>query len=820
MIVTRPEPQYAAWEVGIMEADYEGCRKILAELVAAESSSARERNEATTRIQVIDRLLFECLGWSRADCVAEAAHGGEYADYTCSAPRPILIVEAKREGNYFELPAGFTGIEYSLAAITRDNPNLQAAIEQVAGYCQKRGVLLAAVGNGHQFVAFVAVRQDTPPMEGRALVFSSLPKMLERFKDFWDALSKIGIEEKRLTSRLLGKAAPSIPPKLSSTILEYPGTKARNKFQTDLKIVSELVLEDVANARELEVEFLKDCYCESGALSEYSLISRDILQARYNALFDEGAPGPTTTPAVTRKGLSNEFFANSLSRRPILILGDVGVGKSTFLRHLMNIDAAKQFQNALSFPLDFGSQAALTLDLRMFLVDEMLRQLRSNYDIDVEEAGLVRGIYDLELQRFSRGIYGELKASQPSAYAEKEFAFLEGKLTDKPQHLKNSLEHIQKARRKQIIIFLDNSDQRTYTTQQQVFLMAQEIASNWPATVFVTLRPETFHLSLRSGGTLSGYHPKAFSISPPRVDRVLERRLNFGLRLTRGQLPIQSLSQVKVQLANLDAIICSFIDSLNSHRDLGEAIDNIAAGNIRVALELVQNFFGSGHVDTEKICRIHAETGRYTVPLHEFLRAVIYGDAVHYDPARSYVGNLFDVAGADPREHFILPILLAHLTTWTGTGSHEGMISTPLLYERLQALGYLPEQIDDAVQRAHRHQLIEISGRRNPEVGKELPPSVRATSDGAYHVERLARLFAYVDAVIVDTPIFDPGIRGKIRDARNLDERLFRAELFCSYLDTIWPAVRVSDGPFMWPTCSETIRAEIRWIRDRNHLGC
>ena len=52
---------------------------------------------------------------------------------------------------------------------------------------------------------------------------------------------------------------------------------------------------------------------------------------------------------------------------------------------------------------------------------------------------------------------------------------------------------------------------------------------------------------------------------------------------------------------------------------------------------------GSGHVDTAKILAIAEETGGYTIPLHEFMRAVIYGDH-ELDPSSSVLPNVFDVS--------------------------------------------------------------------------------------------------------------------------------------------------------------------------------
>ena len=124
---------------------------------------------------------------------------------------------------------------------------------------------------------------------------------------------------------LAQSAIPDIPPKLSARLSSYPGVKSRNPFQTDLQIMSELVLEDLSRAPELEDIFLKECYCESGALSQYALTSKEILSTRYSALFDS-TPAPTAVPVRDKRSVNPELLAHSLSNRPILLIGDVGAG--------------------------------------------------------------------------------------------------------------------------------------------------------------------------------------------------------------------------------------------------------------------------------------------------------------------------------------------------------------------------------------------------------------------------------------------------------------------------------------------------------------
>jgi hypothetical protein len=797
--------------------DYEKCRDSLAELLEWHRAKPDLLNEADTRLKLIDRLFFECLGWSLDDVNLEEPHGPEYADYTFLAPRRMLILEAKREGNYFEVAVGKDRIEYSIPSLMRDYPGLKSALEQVSRYCQSRGAPFAAVCNGYQIVAFIATRNDGfPPLDGRAVVFPSLRLMLERFLDLWQVLSKPAIEQKLLYSKLIGDLIPEVPAKLSATIVSYPGIKDRNVFQTDLQILSELLIEDIARSPGLEQIFLEECYCQSGALSQHSLVSKGMLSARYEMMFDADAHGPTTVPAMTRHGITPELVGNSLSRRPIILIGDVGVGKTTFIRHLIKIDAAELFENAVSLYLDLGSQATLTEDIHIFVVDEITRQLNDNYQIDIFEHNFVHGVYDAEIRRFRRSIYRDLLKSDPDQFRIKEIEFLEQQTADRQRHLRRSFEHIVKAQKKQVVAFLDNADQRSDDVQQKVFLIAQELAEHWPGTVFVALRPETFHRSQREG-TLSGYHPKAFTISPPRVDTVILRRLDFVLKFTSGSLPVNQFeSQITVNLTKLDAVIRALLQSLdrnNGRNPLTEFLDNICGGNIRLALDLVRGFFGSGHVDTEKIVHLQEEGG-YIVPLHEFLRAVMFGDDEYYASGRSPIVNLFDVSTLDPREHFLVPLLLGALNQLGSSGGEAGFVETAVIYERLQGLGFTPEQIDISVVRAQKGRLIEAVARKAPELGESMPSAFRATTVGIYHIAKLAGFFTYHDAMLVDTPILREDVRGLIHNVGNIVDRLERAEIFRRYLDEQWQAVGTAEA-FDWPSRSNELMMEIERIRGR-----
>jgi len=768
------------------------------------------RNEATTRLQLVNSLLIECLGWVKEDIVCEHAHSGGYADYVCAIRHPSLVVEAKREGVYFELPPGL-GRKIDLTSITRENRQMKAAVEQVSVYAQKRGIPLACVCNGWQLVLFVPVRGDgTPPLEGSCFVFDSLSDMADHFFDLWSYVSKDGVADGRAARALLRGDGDVLPARLSSHIPSYPGYKGRNRFQAGLQIMTDLVLQDLPLGRDMEEQFLTECYAPSGALSQHALVSKNLLRARYVALFGDSVNTPTMVPASDKNGISHQLVAEGLSKRPIILVGDVGAGKTTFIRNLIKVEGKDVLHGAVTLYVDLGSQANLGDDLAGYIIGDIKRQLREDHDYDFDDDRIVRGIYHRELEQFRHGIYGRLEKEDPPEFRKQELGLLAGLIGRPDAHLKAALEHLVRGRKQQVICFLDNADQRSTDSQQQAFLIAHEMAANWHLLVYLALRPETFFYSTQRG-SLSGYHPKAFTIAPPRIDLVVKRRLDFAMKIAKGEVGIPALSsEVTVTSDDLVAVLEAFRLSLDRSRPLVQALDNISGGNARRGLDLVATFLGSGHVDTPAIAQGQRE-GEYTIPLHQFLRAVIYGDARHFDPSRSLVGNLFELVFVDPKEHFLMPVMLGAMTSLKQSAGRGGFVEVDTVASILQNRGFHPEQIDRCMERALAKNLLQ------PRLGDPERDSraIRLTTVGAYHFGPLVRQFTYVDSIIVDTPILDPDVRSRIVDVERIGERLDRAAVFVEYLDTQWVEGCLATDVFDWPSVGASLKCNIAEIRRR-----
>lgn len=759
---------------------------------------------------------MDVLRWPKSSIRAEEPSGAGYIDYALGSPAVEFIVEAKREGTYFSLPSGVgTGVQ-RIESLT-DGPEgrpLRSALTQVAEYAARNGVASAAVTNGHQFVMLIAARTDgIPPLKGRALVFASLDDMRSDFRLLWDNASSDGIGQKNLHRTLSLREAPP-PEPLSMHLVNYPGSKRRNGLQSGLDILGELFLEDVTRLEELRKDFLRECYASSGALSQYAEISKDLLRTRYALLNEED--GPDVASVEGKKGLSphltQDMLAAAASRRPIVLLGDVGVGKTTFIQRLVNVEAEDLFDKSFCLYLDFGSSTTLAR-LDTFVVEESIRQLRESYDIDIEEASFVESVHHGALNRFDKGIVGRLKEIDPTAYEKERLNFLRRQVEDRPGHLRKSLEHLRSNWRRQLVVFLDNIDQRSSQDQEQVFLISNELAQTWPATVFVTLRPETFYRSSRSG-TLSGYQARVFTISPPRADVMLQRRVDFALRQLRETGRLGSFpTGVTLDSDSLAIFLQILADNFRTNEPLLALIENLAGGNMRLALKFVTDFIGSGHIDTGKMIRIFEENGRYTVPLHEFLRALLFGDGVYYDPDASPIANLFQISQPDRREHFLLPLLLSEAQHLGERSGDEGYVSSDSLYAFAQHLGFDVDQTSTALDNAVTKRLLDVAPRHSSAERSRL--HYRITTVGAYTTRVLLAYFAYVDAVIVDTPIVDDQYRSLIQDVHSLPERVGRSEYFRLYLDRQWSKIKDDGLPWRWSETSDRLSDDIRRVGER-----
>ena len=775
-------------------------QRILEHIIKELPSNSPHWNEAQNRFQFVDRFLTECLGWDRLDIEVEKFDelGGK-ADYILGRP-PKAVLEAKRESKLFDVPPiGNPTIVRKIAPILRSSKSFDEAVRQVIPYCAIHGAQIAVVCNGPQTAIFQAIIPGQSPLEGECFFFDGIDSYVKNFPLLWRLLSPEGITENRAYRDLSLYRNPRIPSKACTSIPEPYKYRYRNDFQENLRSLSSLLLEEIEDNPTLKVSFYEECYVPIEANNRHLLLSKNIIAARYKRVGEDGVV-PNALEAITVGDTAGDLKFNdptiirSIGSRPVVVIGDVGVGKTSFFENLFyNLESAEK-ASTYFIHINLGIKANLSTSIKSYILSEIPSVLKNKYGVDINSAEFANAIYHKDLIDFDNSVKGALKGIDNIAYQRERIAFLSDKIDTHDKHLQASLGHLARGRNKQIILVLDNADQRTFEVQQETFLIAQELAASRNLLVFVALRPSTFYLS-KTTGALSAYQNKILTIAPPPADEVVQKRLVFAIRVAEGKVAPAELSGIRLHSGSVVSFLNATLRSIRTSESIRQFLSNITGGNTRAVIELITGFFGSPNVDSQKIVRIEEKTGNYNIPLHEFTKHALLGEYAYFNSQSSLVAcNIFDVSAADPREHFLASLIVAFLNSGSGVLDNDGFVNGQELMEEMLLHGFVADQIRHGLRRLATKRLIETphAHYRELQVEDDNPPEYfhfRATTVGVYHVRFWTGSFAFLDAVSTDTPIFDPVSRNEISrlaSSFEINDRYQKADSFRKYLETQW----------------------------------
>lgn len=757
-------------------------------------------NEAQNRFQFIDRLLTECLGWEKPDIkVEEYDDLGGRADYILGNPIKAVL-EAKKETKSFgDLPQGNPSIVRKIRPLLLDSKNFEEALHQIIKYCAIRGVSIAAVCNGPQLAIFQSIIPGLSPLDGECYFFNGFESYLTNFPLLWKLLSPEGVSDNYAFRELSLYRNPRIPPKASTFIPEPKKYRYRNEFQENLHSLSTLLLEEIEDNPSLKASFYKECYVSIEANNRNLLLSKNLISSRYNRVTESGTtPSALETVAKAESGgdlkISDPALLSGSGSRPIVVIGDIGVGKSSFFENLFERLETSEKSNTLFIHLNLGEKANLSDDIKSFVLTEIPVVLKTNYGIDIFSNSFVNSIYYRDISDFEKSVKGQLKDIDENEFTREKIKFLTEKTNNRDRHLQASLGHISRGQSKQIILVLDNADQRSFLVQQETFLIAQELAASRNMLVFVALRPSTFYLSKESG-TLAAYQNKILTVSPPPADEVVQKRLIFATRVAEGKVDPASLEKIRLNLGNVVLFLKATLRSIRGNDDIKQFLSNITGGNMRSVIELITSFFGSPNVDSRKIVRIEGEYNNYKIPLHEFTKHALLGEYAYFNSQSSLLAsNIYDVITADSREHFLSSLIVAFLSSNNKLTDSDGFCRGVEILSEMLKHYFVEEQVFNALRTLAKKRLIETPHAHYREIvvpDRESPAQFhfRATSIGIYHIRFWSGSFAFLDAVSTDTPIFDEEVREKISNLASsfeIQDRYERTLFFREYLENQW----------------------------------
>ena len=427
--------------------------KKLQEIITGFPADSPHWNEAQNRFQFVDRLLTECLGWEREYMKVEVSDElGGRADYLLGHPVKAIL-EAKREAVIFDaLPIGRPSIVRKIAPLMEACKNFEAALLQVIPYCSIRGAPIAVICNGPQLIIFQATIVGQSPLDGECYLINGFESYLTNFPVLWRLLSPEGVAENRALRELALHRNPRIPPKASTAIPDPTKYRYRSSFQENLRALSSLLLEEIQDDPAVKAAFYEECYVSIEANIRHLLLSKRIIAARYNRIGEDGIlPTPIEGVAkVDDRGnlqIADTASSFAISARPVVVVGDVGVGKTSFFENLFQNLENKEKANSYFIHVNLGIKATLATDIKSYVLNDVPATLKKHYGIDINQTDFVNAIYHSELDAFDKSVRGGLRTIDEKKYQKARIEFLAEKVDRRDSHLLASLSHLAHGRK-------------------------------------------------------------------------------------------------------------------------------------------------------------------------------------------------------------------------------------------------------------------------------------------------------------------------------------------------------------------------------------
>jgi hypothetical protein len=375
-----------------------------------------DANEAETRLKVIDQVLLAVLGWCKEDLAVEerVSEDGSttFADYVVRTAATAFLVEAKRVGAAFCLPAKNTRLK--LGGVLKEG-EVGDAIRQARDYGRKKAIPFAVVTNGNTWIAFPAVRTDQVPFEeSDTRIFRSLDDIKTRFVEFWELLSRERVLDGNLENELIGGRGPDATNHVLRQLLPEPGYRlGRNSLYEHIEPAVAQALSDEALLENADA--LAACYVKTTERLKFD--------NRLQMHLRDPAPqlGHQTVRLKTRKNIGRveeriTSTGPSATPRFIVLLGPVGAGKTTFLHYTRKVSAANAIDGKIVWLMSDFKKATTFDNPRTFILGELLAAIESDEEFSLGDWNqTIRSAYAPQIDALRRGpLYLLSKNSTPN----------------------------------------------------------------------------------------------------------------------------------------------------------------------------------------------------------------------------------------------------------------------------------------------------------------------------------------------------------------------------------------------------------------------
>jgi len=701
-------------------------------------------NEAQTRFDVIDRMIREVLDWKHGQISVEEYSKGEkegFVDYLLRQGDNLIVIEAKKAGVSFPSPT--QKLKLKLSGSVLGDGEIAKAINQAEQYAVQKRANIVLVTNGLCWCFYSLADKSDDSYATVLFPFTVSGHAEQLFTFFCEANVENG-SLNQITNKL-----PPIEDRLI-TAIKYADARIDRNNIADF-ITPALNNAMYADALLANPDILKKCYVSTEARVKYdSTLGMHLADPKSIII----KPAKRIQRGKSHGELEKIVETSTTGYAPpvTLIIGPVGVGKSTYLRHFETISGREVLDKQLAhwIYVDF-EQMGRTGDPRKFMyscIREYLLDEHPNNPTIFEKT--IKPAYKDVIDAMARGPYALIYRSDKKEFDKKITELIENDFNQVEPYVEKLMRHMSKTNL--CVVVLDNVDlYEDEILETNVFSEGLALSKRIMCNVLISIRDTTF-IRHRTDSTFNAYEFRKLWLDPPPFKAVLSNRLSYSkiilkdkaVRLTLGngmQLNVPDLS-----------IFFEIVQRSILHDQAGDYIEAMADLNIRKGLTMVSNFLTSGHLNGDRAIRVYLEEvdSSYRFPFHEVFKGTILGQWMHFREDRAEGVNLFDARLGSRQTRLLRLLLLNYLML---RAQHESTVETRILdvVDIFSRLGASESQMISCVEFLSKRGLVKNVTAEDI----NLDSTIILTRNGGFYSKILSRKHVYVEECMFDTAIED-----------------------------------------------------------------
>lgn len=754
-------------------------------------------NEAQTRFDVIDRIIREVLGWQHGSVAVEeyapAHEKAAYIDYLLRSGDSSIVVEAKRIGAAFPTPT--IKAKLKLNGTVLGTGEIADAIRQARAYAEQKEADIVVVTNGLCW-CFFSVADFTEDGYASLLFPFAKDGHAEQLFDLFFADNVSSGSLSRITNEL-----PQVEERLLTVFRAADDRVDRNNIADQISpaLNRALYAESLLN----DPEALRRCFVTTEARTKF-----DGMLGMHLADPKPAAVAPAKRISRKKRGDHLESMiskaAPSYAPPVTLIIGPVGAGKSTYLKHfeLISGSALLASKEAHWIYVDMegvgkaGDPRAFMYGRLKNYLDNGMPNGPATYEAHIGPA------YAEEIQALRRGPLALIAEDEGEVKKLISERILEDYKAIEP-YVDKVISYL--AKKNLAVIVIDNIDlYEDDKLETAVFAEGLALSKRVHCHVIVSVR-DTTYVRHKNDSAFNAYELRKLWLDPPPLKAVISARLTYSKKiLDNKSATIELPNNKRLHVPNL-SIFFDVVQQSILRGHAGDYIDAIADLDVRKGMTLVRNFLTSGHIEADRaLSQYLLGDTQYYFPFHEIFKGSMLGQWLHFREERSEGVNIFDSRLGSRRLRMLRAFLLQFLVR---RAKDERLMEVTVkeCCEFMSAIGAAPSQIVACLDFLNKQRLV----RTTTSEPLSMESTIVAARSGGYYTRILCRKFVYVEECMYDTAIDSVDAWRRIHDLTaqiltednrltRMQERKQRIMIFLQALEDIENEV-VDDAPVMDP---------------------